>query len=709
MAGQVVRPVAPHIGAQRKRRIGPRVPGPQRRARQHAPGIDVRRRIVGRIGPVAQHRPQRLPLRQRIGGPGREIRPAALAALGIGKQIRLVGALVDGAAAELREPDRLPPGHPRRRRRRTHPARPVVMGIAPPAHEVLVSPHPGFAIGAVGDRRARSRAAVLVGGVVPVEALAAGDIGAQIAEIVRPVPRRRVRPVLAAPVGERHVVVDAHRIDIGRGPQRIEMEEFLAAARLHAGIFAPVRGIGQHRRRQQRPRLGGETHQRRNERESVRRPARKTQPAQLRADDEAVDPRRRAEPGIVQHEIAIARRERRDLARRRGRPLRGRQYRDPPAPRIGRLAQRIVLGNIQQQQRIERHPEPARPEVGDRRQHRGVGRRAAIGWAAIVRRHHADVAAPQPRHRPFGADHLAHRRLHLGRDRAGAAAQIVAEPGDHQRHLLEVGAERRQLVERQRPVGDARRLVRILRHRRAGPEQPHARRRVVAELRRAGDHRHRRHQRLEFAHHAAELHTDVGDAVAEGGQRQALEHQIAEAPISRRIGALLGLDQAVGRLRLAAAIKAPGHPGQVHQLAVGPDAAEPRHLALAQPEGEIGADGRLGVLAVVAATDALGAAALGLDALEFRGPDDVAAEPGPAIKLGDRRALARAVQPEVGAGHRCRLRPVGKDRAVDGAAGERAQRPPHGGADRPAHRTADKLSGQRKRQGRHQIVTPGKS
>jgi len=173
----------------------------------------------------------------------------------------------------------------------------------------------------------------------------------------------------------------------------------------------------------------------------------------------------------VDGEIARLRRaeEMRHLRRRRGRAIVRHQAGDAPAPGIGRLVacagrrigQRIVRRHIHEQKGIEQHPQAPRLQRGDGLHDAGVGRRAAIGGAAIVRRHHADVAAPQPRHRPFGADHLAHRRLHLGRDRAGAAAQIVAEPGNDERHGLGIDAGFLKLVDRHAPVARALRIMHV--------------------------------------------------------------------------------------------------------------------------------------------------------------------------------------------------------------------------------------------------------
>ena len=82
---------------------------------------------------------------------------------------------------------------------------------------------------AVGDRRPQLRLAVGGAGVVPVVALAALDVAAQVVEIGDRVRARSVEMIEpVAPVGERHVVVDADEVDLRVGPERIEMEEDVA-------------------------------------------------------------------------------------------------------------------------------------------------------------------------------------------------------------------------------------------------------------------------------------------------------------------------------------------------------------------------------------------------------------------------------------------------------------------------------------------------
>jgi hypothetical protein len=135
----------------------------------------------------------------------------------------------------------------------------------------------------------------------------------------------------------------------------------------------------------------------------------------------------------------------------------------------------------------------------------------------------------------------------------------------------------------------------ILASRGAGREDADARDRIVAELCGAGDQRHRRDGEFQLAHHPAELDRDIGNAVAERGQVQPLEHQVAESAIGRRVASpLLGLDEAIGQLVGRTAIEAKVQRLGPEQLAIGPYAAEPAHLALAQGDGEVGEDGGRG-------------------------------------------------------------------------------------------------------------------
>ncbi len=147
--------------------------------------------------------------------------------------------------------------------------------------------------------------AVALRGVIPVEAFAAGDVGAEIDRAPPVVPRRRVEVVAAvAPVGERHVVVDRDRVDVVARPQRIEVEVDVvgAVARLVAEILAPVGPIGEpDRGAEHASHIAGEIDQRADEGIVRGAGAERRQAAQLRADQEGIDAARRlAKMGVVE-------------------------------------------------------------------------------------------------------------------------------------------------------------------------------------------------------------------------------------------------------------------------------------------------------------------------------------------------------------------------------------------------------------------------
>ena len=208
--------------------------------------------------------------------------------------------------------------------------------------------------------------------------------------------------------------------------------------------------------------------------------------------DHAADSRqRRVEPKLL------------DLRRRRARvpsgeprPARRRIAGDAPAPGIGRLAgaavgirQRVAGGHVHHHEGIEHDLEPARLQLLDQAHDALVGRRAAIGRA---RRRRARPPCASSRVSPatdqVGAVGRLGRHVDARLDRAGAGAQVVAEPAHHERHALEVRAQGLQRVER----GRRHRVARCSWWRFSGRVLPRPstcidRSRVVAELARAGD------------------------------------------------------------------------------------------------------------------------------------------------------------------------------------------------------------------------------
>ena len=446
-----------------------------------------------------------------------------------------------------------------------------MMGLAPPAAHILITPDPWLAVSTIGDGRPHLRLAIGFALVEPVEAFAPRHIAHKVVEVVPARPQSCVGMRLSvAPVRQGHIVVDAHRIDMRRGPERIEVKELLATPWLVAAIFAPVRRIGQHGAlTDHRPYFCGQRHQRRHEREAVASPPHRCQPTHFRADDQRIDAARfHRQVRIMQHHGAIRCGKRCHLPRtrrspvRRARPSRRRMAGDAAPPGIMRLfattigiGQAVPRGHVHHHHGIKRYPQTARLEVGDSGQHGRVRRRPAIGSTAIVGRNNRHILPAQAHHTPLRALDVALPRLHPWPDRALSTPQVIAEPCDHQRHMLEVGAKIDQFVDGQRPVTPVRVEVGVLCHGMPWPNHPHAGHRVIAELGGAGDHRHGLDIALKITDDPAQFHRQVRNAVAEAVERQLLHHEVAHAPVSRRLP-LRGLNQPVGQLVLCAPIKA---------------------------------------------------------------------------------------------------------------------------------------------------------
>ena len=203
-----------------------------------------------------------------------------------------------------------------------------------------------------------------------------------------------------------------------------------------------------------------------------------------------------------------------------------------------------------------------------------------------------------------------------------------------------------ELVEGDGPVGAALAGVHVLRDVGGGADFARDGHLRVDELAGAGDQGDGAHAGLERIDGAVHLEGELRDAVAEVGERQALEHDVGDAAVGRRVaGTFARLDQAVGGLRLAAGVEAVGDGGEVELRAVGPDAADAGDLALGQRDGEAGVVAVLGGAWSWAPADAALAAAAALRGgdhllLEVGGPDDLAAEARAAVEARDGRALA---------------------------------------------------------------------
>ena len=346
------------------------------------------------------------------------------------------------------------------------------MWVRPPALQVFVAKHPWLA-GPIGDGAAGLRHPVALAGIEPVEAFAAGNVRLQIGSVVdrRPCLRVEVIPSVA-PVGERHVIVDTDEIDVRIRPERVEVEEHVAAAvlRMVPEIFRPVGRIADLRSRpEDRAHGGGERLQGSDSRIGRSPRSDLGQPAHFRSDQEGVDAARdRAEVGVMQdhapeapiahragpgHAVA-AHREVLGLGiAEEGGDLRGGcahlvhgscescggRAGDPAAPGQHRLTdgggiiairvrQRVVGRHVHHQERIEGDAQTARLHVADRLHHGKIRRGAAIDRAApIVPADNRGLRSRDAVDAPFRGGVLL-RQFDLGPDGAVPGAQIIPEP-----------------------------------------------------------------------------------------------------------------------------------------------------------------------------------------------------------------------------------------------------------------------------------------
>lgn len=324
---------------------------------------------------------------------------------------------------------------------------------------------------------------------------------------------------------------------------------------------------------------------------------------------------------------------------------------DAPAPGIGGLSgaaigigQVVAGGHVHHHEGIEHHLQAAILQIADQPDHGFVARSAAIGGRAFHERHRFRILARQPGHRPCGAIGGFRLHVHARFDEAGAGAQVVAEPAHHEGHPLEVRAQGLQGIERCPNIACALQLMAVLRPGFAEVEHLHHRKRIVAELARAGDEAHGADHAVEAVDGPHDLEGELRHAVAEIGKRQALEHHIGETAIGRRmISTLLGDDQRIVALRLAALVHPHRERAEIEFASVGPDPADEGDAAFAQPNrqiGEIGIGGGDGLRPAHALAALRTPVGVGVHHLfQARRPDELAADARAAIDPRDRRAL----------------------------------------------------------------------
>ena len=350
---------------------------------------------------------------------------------------------------------------------------------------------------AIGDRRADLRRARIDRMIIPIIALTALDVVLEVVEIIdrAPIGIAMLGPV--APIGERHVVVDADEIDIGIGPKRIEVKIAITASvlRLVSEILRPIRRIADFALRpEDRAALGGQIDQGRHRRKAAVRTADLGQPAHFGADAKSLDPSRRgAKRGLVQDEAIVTPLVRAGVADRfagDGKICRcGRAEKrshfglgggggvarsglprcihegDPPAPRqfglrggigIG-IGQAVSVHLIHQDKRVIHHALAPRLGGLNRLDHRCIRRRAAINRTAFgIEGHQIGGAAHLARDGPWHFLTVELGLLHLGFDVALRRAQVIAEPADDQGDRTAIGQFLAQGLERGGIVGFSR-------------------------------------------------------------------------------------------------------------------------------------------------------------------------------------------------------------------------------------------------------------
>ena len=273
---------------------------------------------------------------------------------------------------------------------------------------------------------------------------------------------------------------------------------------------------------------------------------------------------------------------------------------DPPTPRIDGLAgaaigvrQRVAGGHVHEHERIEDDGIAAGLQIANGANDGIVRRRAAIGGLTRAERHHERARSRKAVNHPgVGRRHLV-GDFNLRADRAGAAAQIVAEPADYQKHRIDAGQRGFEIIKRDRPVRSRAPGAVVLGRGGTAAEIALLDLGVIGALARAGDHGHGAHDGLKaIARRGGDapehFEGQLRQAIAELFQREIVEDHIGRAAIGGRVARSFdAFDQRIGRLARGAAIYPHGDAGEREWLAIGPDASDPVDRPLAEPDCEV--------------------------------------------------------------------------------------------------------------------------
>lgn len=154
-----------------------------------------------------------------------------------------------------------------------------------------------------------------------------------------------------------------------------------------------------------------------------------------------------------------------------------------------------------------------------------------------------------------------------------ACAQIVSEPAHDEGHAPQVRAQSEQMGDRSVDIGDAVQLMPVFSDADTGFRLLIHQGRLIDELARARDQRDGADHLVEARHRSHHLEGELRHAIAIAGERKALEHDIGDAAIGRRLAGFLGGDQRIELLILEAAMDAQRDRVEIDFAAIGPDAA----------------------------------------------------------------------------------------------------------------------------------------
>ena len=262
------------------------------------------------------------------------------------------------------------------------------------------------------------------------------------------------------------------------------------------------------------------------------------------------------------------------------------------------IGQTVVRVLVHQDERVEQHRLPGCLQRLDRLDHRLVAGCAAIDRPPVFLNDDLRVLPRQTRYRPRHAIGIKGRVLHLGTDGATGAAQIVSEPGHHQRRGLKVRQLLGHCLDGGHEIGLARRRRDVRAFVGAGFQLEADRRGGQRIFPGPGNQGHpldpvgRRvlAARDTWLLGPEHLERELRDPVSERRKVDVLHHHIGRTAVGRHpTRPLDSLHRGVRQLIQAARVNPHVQIIRCHFLAIGPDTTDTQDLALADRDGK--ADG----------------------------------------------------------------------------------------------------------------------